>query len=182
MIIQDLTIREKYHKGFPRKDPPNEIVLHGTAGGGTFEWMLRGARAKEYENGLALFHYLIELDGQTIEIINPDNYVYHSSSRWHDKRTIGIELVNPDKNNAIAYNEFQYLALYDLLIELFERYQIEYLTSHKRNAAEYSHRMKECPGNFEWSRLEQWLSDASFDYSKIHEQYYRINNGISEED
>jgi N-acetyl-anhydromuramyl-L-alanine amidase AmpD len=180
MIVIDDKIRNKWHSGFTRYTKPNELVIHGTGGGNTYDWVLNGGRAKQYVKGVALFHYLIDLQGVTTEIISPDRWVYHSSSGWHDRRTIGIELINLDSNNERAYNELQYVALYDLIIELYERYPIKYITSHARNKKEYSQGIKECPGNFDWDRLEQWFVDAGFIYEKQEEQFYKLE-GKSED-
>lgn len=174
MIIKDDKIRNKWHSGFTRYLPPNELVLHGTGGGDTYNWVLNGGRAKLYVKGIALFHYLIDLEGTITEIIDPEKWVYHSSSGRHDRRTIGIEMMNIDRNNENQYNELQYLSLFDLFVELIFKYDIKYITSHQRNAMEYSSKIKECPGNFDWDRLSQWLHDSGFVFKRIEENFFKL--------
>ena len=106
--IVDTKIRDRWHSGFDRERSPDTIVLHGTAGPGTYQWVLGGGRKKLYKKGVALFHYLIERDGKIIEIIDPDKWVYHSSAGDIDERTIGVELLNPEKNNEDQYTNAQY--------------------------------------------------------------------------
>jgi len=172
-IIIDDKIRHKWHSGNARYSAPNEIVLHGTGGGGTYNWVLGGGRASEYVQGIALFHYLIEND-RTLEIIDPDRWVFHSSSGYHDRSTIGIELLNTSPQNKIPYSEDQYRMLFDLLILLTEKYPIDTITSHSYNAKKYSNRDKDCPGAFDWEKLEQWFTDAGFSWKKEDDEKYTI--------
>lgn len=170
-MIIDKMIRRTWHKGFSRLHIPSEIIIHGTGGGGTYDWILAGGRAKLYKRGIALFHYLIGDD--TKEIISPENWVYHSSCGWHDRKTIGIELSNKDKNNENPYSENQYRQLFDLLIMLFDKYPIRIIMSHNKCKQMYSGKGKVCPGNFDWSRLEQWLTDTGFSWEAEGEERYR---------
>ncbi len=174
-IIKDTKIRDRWHAGFKRELNPHTVVLHGTGGGGTYNWVLQGGRKEQYKRGIALFHYLIERDGATTEIIDPDRWVYHSSSGQFDSRTIGIELVNPSPTNNSTYTENQYKSLFDLIFfELFERYPIIQIMSHNKAKEIYSGGNKVCPGKFDWDRLEQEMFDAGYTFTKNVQQYTDI--------
>ena len=157
------TIRRKFMAGFVRSSDPNEIVIHGTGGGASasvmIDWMLSGERVKEYVRGIALYHYLIDFSGEVIEIISPDNWVYHSSSGAHDKLTIGIEMMNKSTNNENEYTDRQYTALFGLIDELMKKYSIKSIVGHGYNGKKYSNLDKNCPGNFDWQKLGKHLSD-----------------------
>lgn len=174
MITIDTKIREKWHKGFNRSEKPTEIILHGTGGGGTYTYVFNGGRKELYQVGIALFHYLIERDGKTIEIIDPEKWVYHSSSGKHDEETIGIEILNPSANNTQAYTIQQYKSLYDLIVELFQRYPITLIRSHNMTKQIYSGTGKPCPGNFNWHDLEVWLSDSGYEFESEFECFFDI--------
>ena len=116
-IVVDEKIREKWHRGFSRGEPVSEIIIHGTGGGGTYNYVLGGGRAELYIRGVALFHYLVERDGKIIEVIHPKRWVYHSSSGKHDEVTIGIELLNPDIHNKGFYTNEQYKSLFYLMFD-----------------------------------------------------------------
>lgn len=162
-IVIDKQIREKYRAGWInkyRKKDIDEIVIHGTAGGtsidGLLSWMFGGERAKEYNQGIALFHYGIGQDGRIVEVLDPAYWVYHSSSGWHDKKTVGIELMNPDKANALPYTDAQYKALFELIFDhLVPLYpSITRIVSHNFNQQKYSGYGKQCPGQgFDWNKL-----------------------------
>lgn len=193
--VIDKTIRIKYQDGFIkniRKTPPNEIVIHGTAGGrstaGLLHWMYNWGRAEEYKKGIALFHYLIgrgdkgERDGLIAEVIDPMYYVYHSSSSKHDKETIGIEMINTSKSNRDPYTEAQYTSLFKLLFDyLFILYPITRIVSHRHNIWKYNtkttaqKRDKNCPGNFEWTRLDAMLKHKGYAFSSDGTARYNIS-------
>lgn len=167
IIIKDDRIREIWHRGFNREKTPNEIVIHGTGGGGTYQWVLQGGRKELYRRGIALFHYLIERDGSVTEIIDPDRWVYHSSSGKHDEKTIGIELVNPKSNNSAPYTDEQYKALFGLVIDyLMEKYPISVIVSHNHNKRVFSKGKKKCPGNFDWKLLKDELDARMMQYTE----------------
>lgn len=172
-IIIDKQIRGKYRKGWIhkiRKKPITEVVLHGTAGGTSEEamlrWMYNGERAKEYNRGVALFHYLIGRDGDTVEVIDTDYWVYHSSSKRHDKTTIGIELINPSKMNDAQYTADQYTSLFKLIFDhLIPTYPtITKIVSHRYNRIVYGKKKdRRCPGlNFSWSKLDHELHNRNY--------------------
>ena len=163
-IEKNTSIRDQYHQGYERADPPSEIVIHGTAGGrsarGLIRWMERGERGSQYRRGIGLFHYLIGHDGEIFEIIDPDRWVYHSSSGRHDERTIGIELMNMYRDNGGGYTEAQYRALSGLISSLQSRYDIELIRSHSRAYSLFTGGTKPgppCPGSFDWSRARDML-------------------------
>ena len=101
VIIVDRKVRTKYRSGWKdkiREKPPEEIVIHGTAGGrsvaGLLHWMYNWGRSG-YKNGVSLFHYAIgrgdknEKDGLIVEVIDPEFWVHHSTSGEHAKVEIG---------------------------------------------------------------------------------------------
>jgi len=175
--IVDTAIREKWHRGFERERQPDTVVIHGTGGGGTYQYVLGGGRKKLYKKGIALFHYLVERDGKVIEIIDPDRWVYHSSSGKQDEKTIGIELLNHDKNNKDQYTNAQYEALFFLIFDyLCDRYSIRIIASHNRMKEKYSDGNKNCPGNFDWDLLESEMvkRGLSYDHDSKYESYWNI--------
>lgn len=161
-IIKDTGIRNKYHQGFTRLCKPTEITIHGTGGGpGVLKWMYGGERSKYYKKGIGLFHYLIKRNGKTTEVIDPKNWVWHSSSGEHDEYTIGIELVNLSPGNLLGYTEAQYLSLFQLIDFLYEKYPIKIIRSHNitKKIWSKSKRGKVCPGpRFDWEKLARYLS------------------------
>jgi N-acetyl-anhydromuramyl-L-alanine amidase AmpD len=173
----DTAIRDKWHNGFDRNRQVSTVVLHGTGGKGTYQYVLGGARKKLYKKGIALFHYLIERDGATIEIIDPDKWVYHSSSGQQDERTIGIELVNPHNSNQDQYTNAQYESLFFLIFDyLMDRYNINIIVSHNRMKEKYSGGNKVCPGNFDWDKLESEMVKRGLEYNhdEKYESYWSI--------
>ena len=173
-IVKDQLIKEKWHRGFERKQPIDEIVLHGTGGGGTYQYVLQGGRKELYIKGIALFHYLIEQNGKTIEIIDPERWVYHSSSGKHDERTIGIELLNPDFQNKGSYTEQQYKSLFELIDLLMSANRIERIVSHKYNYMTFSGDTKNCPGNFNWIRLGDHLKQKKVKYTNTNSECFEV--------
>ena len=185
-VIVNESIRAKYHEGFKRMDddkqpvPISEIVIHGTGGGAgvdsLIKWMMNGERASEYGRGIGLFHYVIDYDGKIYEIINPDKWVFHSSSGIHDRCTIGIEHMNPDKKNGRPYTKEQYDASIDLIQFLMKENDIKTIVGHTQNTLKYSgpqYVKVPCPGNFDWSKLTDNLKALGFTYTFKDE---RISN------
>lgn len=193
--IIDNRIRAKYKKGFinkTRSKPITEVVIHGTAGGttaaGLLNWMYNGGRAKEYNRGVALFHYLIgcgkkgEKKGLLVEVLDPKYYVYHSTSGRNDKQTIGIELLNPSKGNRQPYTPAQYASLFKLIFEhLMVLYPaINRITSHRYNIWRWcskktaAKRDKNCPGNFDWNKLDAELRRRGYAFQTNGNLRYNI--------
>lgn len=169
-IVKNLTIRKKYFEGYNRTKPIKYIVLHGTGGGNSaralLNWMANpnDAQKARYRKGVALFHYLIDKTGAIHEIIDPDKWVYHASIGKMDGGTIGIELLNPSRDNSKHYTPAQYAALWSLIENLRERYKsIEKIISHRYAKAILGKgKHKNCPGNFDWSLLANAvLSDGA---------------------
>jgi hypothetical protein len=159
-------IREKYNQGFVRKNSDvTEFVIHGTGGGssamGLIKWMLSGERAAEYSRGIALFHYLLDKDGTSYNIIDPVNWVYHSSSGDHDIHTIGVELVNSSATNSDSYTESQYINLAKLIFDTVKKFpNIKTITTHGYLISKYSGKSKTCPGNiFNFNKLNLELKN-----------------------
>ena len=182
-------VRNKYKRGWIRKirktnKPIVEITLHGTAGGtsttGLLRWMYNGARAKLYYKGIALFHYLVGRNGELVEVIDPEYWVYHSQSGRHDKQTIGIELINPDKMNSGSYTEAQYKALFELIFDhLMPLYPtINKISTHRYNVIVYNRgriSAKQCPGTgFDFSRLSKELEKRLYNYKSDGQLRYNI--------
>ncbi len=171
-ITFNTTIANKYHKGFKRTTPIDEIVIHGTGGGSTGEgllkWMENYGRVKEYTKGIALFHYLIDREGKITQIIDPENWVYHSTAGRNDEKTIGIELLNPTSDNSGDYTSQQYESLSRIILLFIEKYQITKITSHGWNAMHYSGQRKNCPGNnFNLARIKALLQIYEYDFQDI---------------
>lgn len=165
-VIQEFRIRDKYMKGFDRNlSDITTIVLHGTGGGQSakaiINWMLGGERAGDYNAGISLFHYEIDLNGDIYEIINPLKWVYHSEASSMDKHTIGIELLNTRELNQASYTPDQYNALFELISELIRMFPIDTITSHDVQRMKYSNlKPKPCPGVlFDWRQLEEYASE-----------------------
>jgi len=127
-------------------------------------------RAERYRQGDGLFHYLIERNGTIYEIIDPDKYVLHASQSTRDRRSIGIEMENP--NNASPFTPAQYDSLEWLVFRyLGNRYPtITSIISHNKakRRANGNTKGKYCPGKgFDWSRLETIMSSNGVSYTRI---------------
>lgn len=187
-IHQDTEIRGKFHNGKSRKaflGSVKEVVIHGTGGGGTLEYVRGGGRAEYYYKGIALFHYLVETDGTIWEIIDPDMWVYHSTRGIDDRNSIGIEIENPDRLNRAEYKKEQYDSLNWLIYKhLMGRYpKIDTILSHRRAIEKRYNgtRTKECPGKgFDWSKLEDYMTKnfISFQHFPGIESYWNIKDLI----
>jgi len=183
-IKKDTIIRSKFHKGKSRTawlGKVKEIVVHGTGGAGTLNWVRSGGRAREYYKAVALFHYLIQRDGTIWEIIDPDRWVYHSCRGSKDKNAIGIEMVNTAYDNSDEYTEEQYESLNWLMFEyLMNRYpDIKVIMSHKRAWQKNSRgrRWKECPGpGFDWRKIEDYMKFHNIKYQ--HDDRYESYWGL----
>lgn len=152
-----------------------EIVIHGTAGGSTMasliNWMLGGEQAANYNRGIGLFHYAIDRGGLITQVINPRYWVYHSLSGLHDQETVGIELINPTRDNGGPYTDEQYAALADLIDYMMRiNPNCRQIVSHNYNGLTYSRIGKNCPGNFSWTRLVQSLSERKWNVRSINQE------------
>jgi len=180
-------VRSKYKKGWiqkVRKKPITEVVIHGTAGGssttGLLRWMYNGERARDYRRGISLFHYAIGVKGDIVEVIDPEFWVHHSSCGRHDKVTIGIELLNPSKDNSKKYSEFQYASLHSLIFDrLLKLYpSITRIVSHNFNQKYYSGYGKQCPGKgFNWDVIKKELSRRKIKYT-YHNETFTLTKGV----
>jgi N-acetyl-anhydromuramyl-L-alanine amidase AmpD len=185
-IIKDHRIFEKYFEPISEvfeRENIREIVIHGTGGGasaqGIIKWMLNGGvmadgskREDLYKRGIALFHYLIDRNGDLYHLI-PDRYwCYHSSSGRHDIKTIGVELVNTVSGNKGKYEVEQYDSLFSLIKKMMTLYPIKYIAGHGGNKLNYSGSYKECPGEkFNWKMLEE-----NFSLRKAAREIYILEN------
>jgi len=172
-ITIEKDIRKKYHSGFERVDSDiYQIALHGTGGGnsalGCIRWMRKYGRPDLYRKGIALFHYLIDRKNGTYEIINPHNWVYHSSSGRHDQHTIGIELVNPGRDNGNKYTKYQYKQCVRLIDFLMTIFPINSIASHDKIKQIYSGGSKSCPGEgFDWNYFQSVLNEFGLENLKV---------------
>lgn len=173
-IKVDTIIRNTFHKGFSRLlVTPNEIVIHGSGGGGTLNWMRGGGRAADYYKGVGLFNYLIEQDGAVWEILPPSRWAYHSCRQSADRRAIGIELVNPGRLNERPYTAKEYESLAWLIGDyLMPPYPIRKIIGHGQawKEATAGRRTKSCPGAFNWTTLGTALTERGITFSYGTEQ------------
>jgi hypothetical protein len=171
IIHIDSKIRTKYFEGFDRLKDNGAIqhirdiklmrlIIHGTGGGGTYRWMLMGARRASYKKGVGTFHYLIQRNGTVIEIIDPNKWTKHSHSGKQDRINFGVELVNPSWWNGMKYTDKQYDSLFKLIdyLRLERHYPIKVIRSHNRTKQLFTGTGKKCPGKkFDWKRLGRFL-------------------------
>ena len=181
-------VQEKYIMGISNKERGfeaiNEIVIHGTGKGVTNipdlnKWMMNPGEHKEdrYNKGIGLFHYAIDKDGSIWSVIDDRFWTYHSSSGAHDKRTIGIELMNGVQYNQGKYTKAQYRSLEELILNLMSKYPIVNITSHKYNKVVYSkdNSYYECPGNFNWKAIDTILNNNDYTFKKDGNLRYNIS-------
>jgi hypothetical protein len=142
-----------------------EVVIHGSGGGGTYEFVLGGERGSNYARGISLFHFLIEKSGRIVMFIDPaEAWVYHSESGKYDRETIGIELEN-ETSNAGDYTAAQYASLNYLISDYLVRrrkFRISRITTHSYNRYLFKGTYHEfgCPGNsFQWNLLTAGLAE-----------------------
>jgi N-acetyl-anhydromuramyl-L-alanine amidase AmpD len=158
-------IKNKFTGGFVRDDDEiTTIVIHGTGGGGTLNWIknckISSKRGQRYKRGIALFHFLIRRKGEIDNLIDSDNWVYHSSIGNYDRHTIGIELLNPSPGNLATYTDKQYNDLCKLIKYLISKYKnIDTIISHNKMKRRYHRNGKVCPGPlFRWKKLAKTLN------------------------
>jgi N-acetyl-anhydromuramyl-L-alanine amidase AmpD len=177
-LINDDRIYKKYFKEIENKfirkvSDISEIVIHGTGGGQSakaiLNWMLSGERAEEYKKGISLFHSQIDRNGDIYNILSNLFWCYHSSSGQHDKYTIGIELVNPLEENMGNYTDLQYKVLFELLESYKELFPIKSIVGHGHNKKKFSNGYKNCPGNFDWEKLQM-----KFNLKLIDKECYQL--------
>jgi len=161
-ILIDNIIRKRYMSGFTRSKKPFIIVLHATAGGNTLEWMrsMNNERASNYRKGIGLFHYLIQSNGQIVEIINPSKWVYHAHAGQKDSESIGIEIEKFDPTNMIDATSKQYTSLIYLINKLKKDYPITRIESHRYRARKYSGYNKwQCPMTLNVNKILNGIQD-----------------------
>lgn len=176
-IIKNRIIRERYHGGFRRTKPITTIVIHGTGGGGTLRWVEDAdrtdpTRAARYRKAVGLFHYLVtqgwlrigKTDPVSLEVIDPDRWVYHASVGQLDHGTIGIECLNPGRANSGHYTTAQIEELANLCAYLVRRYPtIKEFVGHGRMMQRLDRAgraWKICPGpNFPWDFFQAALAE-----------------------
>lgn len=175
-IYKNKEFRTKYHSGFFReRSDVHTIVIHGTGGGDTLNWMISGGDGREdkYRAGIGFTQYIIERAGRIVELIDPDNWSAHSSSYIRpgynaDIHTIGIELEN-NIGNTGTYTEAQYNALIWLIFDhLLFIYPLRHINSHDERQKLFSGSGKVCPGpKFEWKRIQNEIErrGLSIDYA-----------------
>lgn len=102
-------------------------------------------------------HYFVRRSGMVMEFVPPELRAWHAGvSSWRGRErcndfSIGIELEGCD---TLPFEEAQYTALAELLVELCERFPIVGVTGHSHVAPG----RKTDPGPFfSWGRLRRWL-------------------------
>lgn len=193
-IIKDEIIRKKFKgghqwmngqklvfdEGFERTMDVGWFVIHGTAGGGTLNWVRNAdpnsPRGQRYARGVALFHYLIERDGTVHEIIDPSKWCLHASIWKLDSGTIGVEMVNPDWGNKDDYTDEQYNSLLELYNYLRggDYPDMDVMLSHNRCKQKVNYEMKgltpprvakACPGpGFDWNVWRKTVGNDGWDF------------------
>jgi hypothetical protein len=162
-----MRLRSKY-KGFLRGlSDINEISIHGSGGGASsldlINWMAsEGCERKDfYLKGIGLFPFTIDFTGKVYQIMPVNDWYYHSDAGIHDSHSIGIEMMNSGAGNTGSYTDAQYESLFELSKDLIMSYPITDIHSHDANRRLFSNMVsKPCPGvNFNWSRLEQYVTD-----------------------
>jgi len=148
--------------GMPPKrtlDSVDEIVIHHTDGGGTWNGLKLWFIGKDcpnhalYKKFIALTHYYIDRSGKITEAYPLDTWLYHSCSGKRDKTTIGIELIHKTGD----FTEEQYASLFYLINEYIPSVckNIKVISSHDYRYLLYSKKTKECPSDwFDWARLK----------------------------
>lgn len=170
LIKKDHRIFNKYKENletFRRSQDPLTLVIHGTGGGGSanslVEWMLSGEFDEKYKKGIGLFNYLIDLSGETYEIIPPIYWTHHAhAGKENHKKMLSVELINKDKENKNRYTPPQYLALSFLIKILIKKYGELKIVSHQWCKKNYAPReinnTINCPGsNFDFLSLTNML-------------------------
>lgn len=183
----DNIVRNKFSKGKRRLRGKNQVdtfVIHGTAGGGTLNWMrnmsTNSFRGKRYKRDIGLFHFIIERDGSITEIIDPTRWTHHATIGRRDAKTIGVELVNPSSTNTISYTKKQYESL--IWLYTYLRYRDGYknmksMASHARLKSKYGNGWKNCPGRgFSWESFREELSKRfDFKYNPKYQSQWDID-------
>ncbi len=187
-------IANKYHQGWATKlrnaNTIEEIVIHGTGGGSSamalLQWMLNPGVIQEhnYNNGIGLFHYLNDFNGDMFQILPVEYWCYHSTSGNHAMKEIGIENMNSSPTNQNEYTVEQYKSLMELIFNMLEIYpSITRITSHKYNINHYNDvetakkYNKECPGNFNWDLLTYDLNMMGYQFKTDGDLIYDIRKG-----
>jgi hypothetical protein len=183
-IVIDKKVRTKYRDAWIKatrdpKLPIVEVVVHGTGGGrsveGLLNWMYTDGRPG-YKKNIGFFHYAIgrgdkgEKDGLIVNVLDPEYWTYHSTCYKHDYQTIGVELLNTSLSNRDPFTDAQYDSLFKLIFDyLMPLYPtITRITGHRYNIwrwnteAKAKENDKNCPGNFDWSRVDKELSKRGF--------------------
>ncbi len=169
MIKVDTVVRKKWHSGFKRSVSPCILVVHGSAGPNPYKWVAEGdrlgnPRTDMYKKGIALWHYTINTTGETIEMIDPDKWVYHSSAGRADEQTIGVEMEHRD-NGTTLFKDAQYLALYELIDFLMSQYPIYEIISHNKMKTRHRGKGKQCPGpGFDWDKVAEHVSEKGYSF------------------
>jgi hypothetical protein len=190
-IINDNRIYKKYIKDQEIEnvltrsvEDIKEIVIHGagiaSSATGVLNWMARGGimpdgttREEQYKKGISLFHSEIDRNGNVYNILSPLFFCYHSSSGHHDRFTLGIELINGEVDNKFEYTNEQYQSLFNMIDAYSGLFPVGTICGHGYNGQKYSGKYKNCPGNFNWDKLQEYFS-KEFNIIKIDKECYGI--------
>jgi hypothetical protein len=171
----------KYTEGFKRLDSDvNTMVVHGAgivgSAYGMIKWMANGGimpdgtkREDDYTHGIALTQYVIDRDGETTELFNPHNWLYHSRTGKFDKHTVGVELINGHIDNSKQYTPEQYRSLTELYKFLNERINfMPTIVGHGRLMELKTGKTTLCPGTgFDWIFFSFCLRDLGFEITEV---------------
>lgn len=190
-IINRPDVFNKFHNGMERDEAysPDKIIIHGTGGGASAYSLIDGwiltpgfERAQAYRNGEG-FPYLIDRNGDVIQLCDPELYWQYHSGTWvpgrefqHDMKTIGIELINPQPNNQVEYTAAQYASLIELIIgTLFNQFDIKEIWGHGAFQNSKTGKSKVCPGpRFDWNILVNELIVNSWHFEQGKENLKNI--------
>jgi hypothetical protein len=190
-VIKRSDVFNKFHNGMERIDSYaiDKIIIHGTGGGASAYALLDGwiltpgfERARAYRNGEG-FPYLVDRNGDIIELCDTDKYWQYHSGTWvpgksyqHDMSTIGIELVNPHPTNQVEYKPDQYASLIEFIIgTLLIKFDIKEIWGHGAFQFSKTGKGKVCPGpRFDWNILINEMISSGWQFEAAAESITNI--------
>jgi N-acetyl-anhydromuramyl-L-alanine amidase AmpD len=146
---------------------PKWIILHGTAGGGSVEWLTN-------PESQVSAHYVIKGDGTIYQLVDEEAAAWANGilSSGHDEwwsnevnpnlETISIEHEKLDQTNNVPLTPAQALASFQLVSRICQRWKIPArkadasggITGH--SSIDTVSRSR-CPGTYPWENLFQFL-------------------------
>lgn len=135
----------------------NCIVIHGTGDredskeNHTLKYALLENGLCKKSHGKILFHYFVNRSGVIYQLLELDEWAYHSNRGQGDIHTIGIEFENKNKNgelNQFHYTSQQYSAWDFLVDKLINELDIKIISTHDHWRLLAGKKEKPCPNNF----------------------------------